>query len=121
VFVDQNNPDSLEEAFGLHPRLVLAETPSNPLMRVVDIAALAAMAKRSGALLAVDNTFLSPALQNPIPLGADLVIHSTTKYLNGHSDVVGGAVIAASTEIAEELAQWANITGVTGSPFDSYL
>lgn len=121
VFVDQNNPDNLEEAFGLHPRLVLAETPSNPLMRVVDIAALAAMAKRSGALLAVDNTFLSPALQNPIPLGADLVIHSTTKYLNGHSDVVGGAVIAASTEIAEELAQWANITGVTGSPFDSYL
>lgn len=121
VFLDQNDAGSLSTAFALRPRLVLAETPSNPLMRVVDIAALATMAKHSGALLAVDNTFLSPALQNPISLGADLVVHSTTKYLNGHSDVVGGAVVAADATIAEELSQWANITGVTGSPFDAYL
>ena len=74
-----------------------------------------------GAKVAVDNTFLSPALQRPISLGADFVIHSTTKYLNGHSDVVGGAVIAADKGDAEALAAWANITGVTGAPFDAYL
>jgi cystathionine gamma-synthase len=77
-------------------------------------------AKACGALLAVDNTFLSPALQQPIKLGADVVIHSTTKYLNGHSDVVGGAVIAASSELAEKLDWWANCLGITGAPFDAY-
>ncbi|MFX7776470.1 PLP-dependent transferase, partial [Acinetobacter baumannii] len=77
------------------PALVLIETPSNPLMRIVDIAAIAAKAKSAGAAVAVDNTFLSPALQRPLTLGADYVIHSTTKYLNGHSDVIGGAIIAA--------------------------
>src|SRR5690606_29162716 len=96
-------------------------TPSNPLMRVVDIVAIAATAKAAGAKIAVDNTFLSPALQRPIALGADFVIHSTTKYLNGHSDVVGGAVACASEADAEQLRFWANITGVTGSPFDAYL
>jgi cystathionine gamma-synthase len=89
-------------------------------MRVVDIAAVARKAKAAGATIAVDNTFLSPALQQPIALGADFVIHSTTKYLNGHSDIVGGAVIAANTEDAAALASWANVTGVTGSPFDAY-
>jgi cystathionine gamma-synthase len=89
-------------------------------MRVVDIAAIAKKAKAAGAAVAVDNTFLSPALQQPIALGADFVIHSTTKYLNGHSDVVGGAVIAAQAEDAAALAAWANVTGVTGSPFDAY-
>ena len=89
-------------------------------MRVVDIAAIARKAKAAGAAIAVDNTFLSPALQQPIALGADFVIHSTTKYLNGHSDVVGGAVIAAEAEDAAALAAWANVTGVTGSPFDAY-
>ena len=90
-------------------------------MRVVDIRAIASRAKAVGAKVAVDNTFLSPALQRPIPLGADFVIHSTTKYLNGHSDVVGGAIIAADKADAETLAAWANVTGVTGSPFDAYL
>ena len=89
-------------------------------MRVVDIAAIAKKAKAAGAAVAVDNTFLSPALQQPIALGADFVIHSTTKYLNGHSDIVGGAVIAAEAEDAAALAAWANTTGVTGSPFDAY-
>jgi cystathionine gamma-synthase len=100
---------------------VWVETPSNPLLRLVDIAAICKAAKDVEALVAVDNTFLSPALQNPLDLGADLVVHSTTKYLNGHSDVVGGAVIARDETLHEELAWWANCTGTTGAPFDSFL
>src|SRR5262249_25440224 len=95
AFVDQGNQAALAAALNRQPKLVLVETPSNPLMRVVDIRAIAQQAHAAGAKVAVDNTFLSPALQRPIALGADQVIHSTTKYLNGHSDVVGGAVIAA--------------------------
>jgi cystathionine gamma-synthase len=120
-FVDQNDDLALAEAIALRPRLILVETPSNPLLRIVDIERVSKHAKDCGALLAVDNTFLSPALQQPISLGADIVIHSTTKYLNGHSDVVGGAVVAATDELAEELGFWANCLGITGSPFDSYL
>ncbi len=120
-FVDQNDDLALAEAIALKPRLILVETPSNPLLRIVDIERMSKHAKDCGALLAVDNTFLSPALQQPISLGADIVIHSTTKYLNGHSDVVGGAVVAATDELAEELGFWANCLGITGSPFDSYL
>jgi cystathionine gamma-synthase len=120
-FIDQNDDHALAEAIALKPRLILVETPSNPLLRIVDIEKMSKHAKDCGALLAVDNTFLSPALQQPISLGADIVIHSTTKYLNGHSDVVGGAVIAATDELAEELGYWANCLGITGSPFDSYL
>lgn len=121
AFVDQSDAAALDAALARKPVLVLVETPSNPLMRVVDIAAIAASAKAAGAKTAVDNTFLSPALQRPISLGADFVIHSTTKYLNGHSDVVGGAVACAAEADAEQLRFWANITGVTGSPFDAYL
>jgi cystathionine gamma-synthase len=119
--VDQGDAAALKEARGEGPALVLIETPSNPLMRVVDIAAIAALAKAAGARVAVDNTFLSPALQRPLTLGADYVIHSTTKYLNGHSDVVGGAVIAADPAEVEALAAWANTVGTTGAPFDSWL
>jgi cystathionine gamma-synthase len=90
-------------------------------MRIVDIQRIVGRAKAVGAKVAADNTFLSPALQRPILLGADFVIHSTTKYINGHSDVVGGAVIAASKADVEALAAWANVIGVTGSPFDAYL
>jgi len=121
IFVDQGDADALAAAFDQHPKLVLVETPSNPLMRVVDIRAIAQRAHAAGAKVAVDNTFLSPALQRPIAFGADLVIHSTTKYLNGHSDVVGGAVIAAEIRDVEDLAAWANITGTSGAPFDAYL
>jgi cystathionine gamma-synthase len=103
------------------PRLVWIETPSNPILRITDIRSVAAAAHAVGAIVAADNTFLSPALQQPIALGADLVVHSTTKYLNGHSDVVGGAVVARDAALGEELAWWANCLGVTGSPFDSYL
>ncbi|MFC2252732.1 cystathionine gamma-synthase [Labrys portucalensis] len=120
TLVDQTDENALDAALARRPALVLVESPSNPLMRVVDIAAIAGKAHRVGAALAVDNTFLSPALQKPIGLGADFVIHSTTKYLNGHSDVIGGAVVAARAEDVTELAFWANLTGVTGSPFDAY-
>lgn len=121
AFVDQGDAGVLSAALARRPALVLVETPSNPLMRVVDIEALVGRARTVGAKVAVDNTFLSPALQRPIALGADFVIHSTTKYLNGHSDVVGGAVVAAEAAEAEALSAWANITGVTGAPFDAYL
>jgi len=121
VFVDQNDGDALGAALGEGAALVWIETPSNPIMRVVDIAAIAKRAKAAGARVAVDNTFLSPALQKPIAFGADYVVHSTTKYINGHSDVVGGAVIAAKKEDVEQLVWWANCTGVTGAPFDSWL
>lgn len=120
-FVDQNDDEALAEAVALRPRLILIETPSNPLLRIVDIARLSTLAKSCDALLVVDNTFLSPVLQQPIALGADIVIHSTTKYLNGHSDVVGGAVVAATADLADELGYWANCLGITGAPFDSYL
>jgi len=120
-FVDQSDDAAIAAALEEVPALVLIETPSNPLMRIVDIAALSAMAKQVGAAVAVDNTFLSPAIQCPISLGTDYVIHSTTKYLNGHSDVIGGAVIAADPSEVQNLRQWANIVGSGGSPFDSWL
>ncbi|MCZ7595863.1 MAG: cystathionine gamma-synthase [Hyphomicrobium sp.] len=121
LFIDQNDAEALAEALEQFPALLLIETPSNPLMRIVDIQAIVERAKAAGAKVAVDNTFLSPALQRPMHLGADFVIHSTTKYLNGHSDVVGGAVIASDKADAEALAAWANVCGVTASPFDCYL
>jgi len=120
-YADLRDSDATGAALDEQPALLWIETPSNPLMRIADIASLAKRAKAAGARVAVDNTFLSPALQKPIPLGADYVVHSTTKYLNGHSDVVGGAVVAATAEDAEQLRWWANCTGVTGAPFDSWL
>lgn len=120
-YVEQTDNQRMEWAFRNFPALVLIETPSNPLMRIVDIAHVCEGAHAAGARVAVDNTFLSPALQQPLALGADYVVHSTTKYLNGHSDVVGGAVIAKTDEEAQSLAHWANVTGVIGAPFDSYM
>jgi cystathionine gamma-synthase len=109
------------ESFGDRPRLVWIETPSNPLLRITDIRDVARRGRAAGALIVVDNTFLSPALQRPLELGADLVVHSVTKYLNGHSDVVAGAVVAAGASHAEELTWWANCLGVSGAPFDAWL
>lgn len=120
-FVDQADEAAFGAALADVPALVLIETPSNPLMRVVDIEALAARARKAGAEVAVDNTFLSPAIQRPIALGADYVIHSTTKYLNGHSDVIGGAIVAADPAAVEELREWANVVGSAGAPFDAWL
>jgi cystathionine gamma-synthase len=121
VFVDLTTSAGLDAIARCKPRIVWAETPSNPLLRITDIAAVAAVARAVGAVVVVDNTFLSPALQQPIALGADLVVHSTTKYLNGHSDVVGGCVVAADAALFDELKWWGNALGLTGAPFDSYL
>lgn len=120
-FVDQGDEAALAAALAEKPKLVWVETPSNPLLRVVDVAAICAASHQAGALVAVDNTFLSPLLQQPLTLGADIVVHSTTKYINGHSDVVGGAVIAKTPELAEQLAWWGNCLGHTGGAFDAYL
>lgn len=123
VFTDQSDPAALHQVVseeGEAIALFWVETPSNPLLRITDITAVVEQAREVGARVAVDNTFLSPALQQPLQLGADIAVHSTTKYLNGHSDVVGGAVIAADEALASELADWANCLGITGSPFDSY-
>ncbi len=105
----------------LPPALVWIETPSNPLLRITDIRTVADLAHAAGALVVTDNTFLSPGWQRPLDLGADVVVHSTTKYLNGHSDVVGGAVVARDAAVGEELAWWANCLGITGAPFDAWL
>ncbi len=121
AFVDQGDVVALTATLARGPKLVFVETPSNPLMRVVDIREIALRAKAAGAKIAVDNTFLSPALQQPIALGADFVLHSTTKYINGHSDVVGGAVVAADPSDVAELMAWANIAGTIGAPFDAYM
>jgi cystathionine gamma-synthase len=120
-FIDQGDPAALAAALEKGAHLVWIETPSNPLLRVVDIRAVCEAAHAVGALAVADNTFLSPIWQRPLELGADMVMHSTTKYLNGHSDVVGGAVISATSELHDNLAWWANAIGVTGAPFDSFL
>jgi cystathionine gamma-synthase len=120
-FVDFGDEAAVRAALARPTALLWIETPSNPLLRITDIAAFAALGRASGALIVVDNTFLSPAWQQPLALGADLAVHSTTKYLNGHSDVVGGAVVAGDKALHEQLVWWANCLGLTGAPFDSFL
>ena len=120
-FADLTDPAALAAGLAGKPDLVWVETPSNPLLRITDIRHVAQAAHAADALCVVDNTFLSPALQQPLALGADVVVHSTTKYINGHSDVVGGAVVARTPELAEQLKWWANCLGLTGAPFDSFL
>ncbi len=118
-FVDFTDTDAVRRACLRHlPKIVWVETPSNPLLRITDIRAMAAIARECGALLVVDNTFLTPLLQQPLSLGADIVVHSTTKYINGHGDVVGGAVVAGTPALLEDLAWWANCIGSTASPWD---
>ena len=118
---DFTDAAQLAAALERRPQLVWIETPSNPLLRITDLEAVIGAAHAAGALAVADNTFLSPALQRPIAFGADVVVHSTTKYINGHSDVVGGAAIARDPALLEQLEYWGNALGVTGSPFDSYL
>lgn len=121
IVVDQADEVALDKALAVKPKLVLVETPSNPLLRLVDVENITTKAHNVGALVAVDNTFLSPILQQPLALGADIVFHSTTKYINGHSDVVGGVLVTKEQALGEELAWWANCIGITGSAFDSFL
>ncbi|MES2669495.1 MAG: O-succinylhomoserine (thiol)-lyase [Pseudomonadota bacterium] len=119
--IDFTDPRALADTLATQPAVVWIETPSNPLLRITDLRFVIDAAHAVGALTVVDNTFLSPALQTPIEFGADFVIHSTTKYINGHSDVVGGAVVAKTAEHHQSLTWWANALGITGSPFDSFL
>ncbi|HHW4679431.1 MAG TPA: O-succinylhomoserine (thiol)-lyase [Xylella sp.] len=121
ITVDMTDPQSLLEALAIPPKLVMIETPSNPLLRMTDLRDVIAAAQRVGTLTVVDNTFMSPLLQRPFDFGADFVLHSTTKYINGHSDIVGGSVVARDTERYEQLVWWANALGLTGSPFDAFL
>jgi cystathionine gamma-synthase len=118
---DLTAADAAARVAEARPVLLWIETPSNPLLRITDLRLVADAGHRVGAVVVADNTFLSPALQRPLSLGADVVVHSTTKYLNGHSDVVGGAVIARDPAHLESLAWWGNCLGLTGSPFDSFL
>jgi cystathionine gamma-synthase len=119
--VDLNDLDALRAAIRPTTRIVWCETPTNPLLNVSDIAALAEVAHSAGALLVVDNTFASPYLQRPLTLGADVVVHSTTKYLGGHSDVVGGALITADPDLGEQLAYHQNAMGAVAGPMDAWL
>ena len=119
--VDQGDLAAVQAAFAEKVDLLWIETPSNPLLRVVDIAALSALAHRHGARVLADNTFLSPVWPRPLDLGADRVLPSTTKYIKGHSDVVGGAIVSRDRAVHDELAWWNNCLGLGGAPFDAYL
>ncbi|MBL1065787.1 cystathionine gamma-synthase [Streptomyces sp. 7-21] len=118
---DTTDPGAVRAALRPETKAVWVETPSNPLLGITDIAAIAALTRDAGVRLVVDNTFASPYLQQPLALGADVVVHSTTKYLGGHSDVVGGALVTADEELAEELAFHQNAMGAVAGPFDSWL
>jgi cystathionine gamma-lyase len=120
-FVDLNDADALKAALKPNTRMIWAETPTNPMLKLVDLAKIARFAKKHGLILVVDNTFCSPMLQRPLEHGADLVLHSATKYLNGHSDMVGGVVVAGSPELAEQMAFLQNSVGAISGPFDAFL
>jgi cysteine-S-conjugate beta-lyase len=121
TYVDAANPQSVFQALNKNTKLIWLETPSNPTLKIADIASIAAIAKAGKCLLCVDNTFASPFLQNPILLGADLVVHSATKYLGGHSDLIAGLVVAATEELGEKIRFYQNAAGAILGPFDSWL
>lgn len=120
-FIDMSDSQALSRALRANTRMIWIETPSNPLLKIVDLKAAAETAKQHGALSVADNTFASPCLQRPLEFGFDIVVHSATKYLNGHSDIVGGLVAVSDTELAERLAFLQNAIGAIASPFDSFL
>jgi cystathionine beta-lyase/cystathionine gamma-synthase len=121
TFADTRNPDAVAAARTAATRLIFVETPTNPMMRLTDLEAVAGVAHERDALLVVDNTFATPYLQNPLPLGADIVLHSTTKYLNGHSDMVGGALVTSRDDVAERLGFLQNASGAVPGPMDCWL
>ena len=120
-FVDLNDTTALKAALRPETRMIWAETPTNPMLKLVDLAKVGAFAKKHGLIFVVDNTFCSPMVQRPIEYGADLVLHSATKYLNGHSDIVGGMVVVSGEEMAERMAFLQNSTGAVAGPFDAFL
>jgi cystathionine gamma-lyase len=121
TFIDLNDGNALKAALKPNTRMIWAETPTNPMLKLVDLTKVAAFAKKHGLILVVDNTFCSPMLQRPLEFGADLVLHSATKYLNGHSDMVGGIVVAGSKELSEQMGFLQNSVGAVAGPFDSFL
>ena len=121
TFLDLNDTSALKAALKPNTKMIWAETPTNPMLKLVDLAKLGAFAKKHGLILVVDNTFCSPMLQRPLEFGAHLVLHSATKYLNGHSDMVGGVVVAADDELAKQMAFVQNSVGAVAGPFDSFL
>ncbi len=118
---DSCQPESIADAVQPNSKILIFESPTNPLLKVCDIRAVVAEARKHGLITIFDNTFASPALQRPLDLGVDIVIHSTTKYIGGHSDVVGGAVVTANAAYGEAFAEWVKNTGAASSPFDSWL
>jgi cysteine-S-conjugate beta-lyase len=120
-YVDAANPENVFQAINKNTKLIWLETPSNPTLKIADIAAIAAISRASGCLLCVDNTFASPALQKPIALGADIVVHSATKYLGGHSDLIAGLVVTATEDLGEKIRFYQNAAGAILGPFDSWL
>jgi cystathionine beta-lyase/cystathionine gamma-synthase len=120
-FVDMQNTKEVEQLTNKNTKIIWVETPTNPMMNIIDIAAMAKIAKKTGALLCVDNTFATPYLQNPLDLGADIVMHSVTKYLGGHSDVVMGALVTSDEKIANEMYRIQNSSGAVTGPMDSFL
>lgn len=120
-FIDLNDAEALKGALKSNTRMLWVETPTNPMLKLVDLSKIARFAKKHGLILVVDNTFCSPVLQRPLEHGADLVVHSATKYLNGHSDMVGGVVVAGGRELAEQMAFLQNSVGAVAGPFDAFL
>jgi len=121
TYADVDDVDSFEKAIGKETKLIWIETPTNPLLKIIDIKRLSAIAKRKNIILAVDNTFASPYFQKPLTLGADIVVHSTTKYLSGHSDIIGGAVITSSEKLYSDLKFYQNAAGAVPGPWDCWL
>lgn len=121
TFLDLNDDAGLKAALRPNTRMIWAETPTNPMLKLVDLKKVASFARKHGLILVVDNTFCSPMIQRPLEYGADLVLHSATKYLNGHSDMVGGIVVAGTTDMAEQMAFLQNSVGAVSGPFDSFL
>jgi cystathionine gamma-lyase len=121
TFIDLNDTQALKAALRPNTRMIWAETPTNPMLKLVDLGKVADFARKHGLILVVDNTFCSPMIQRPFESGADLVLHSATKYLNGHSDMVGGIVVARSQELAEQMGFLQNSVGAVAGPFDSFL
>jgi cystathionine gamma-lyase len=121
TYADTTDPKSVEKALRPETRLLWIETPTNPMLTLSDIAELSAMARERGAIVAVDNTFASPYFQNPLSLGADIVVHSTTKYMGGHSDVVGGAIVTSNPDFHEAMEFYQNAAGGVPGPFDSWI
>jgi cystathionine gamma-lyase len=120
-FVDLNDTGAMKAALKPNTKMIWAETPTNPMLKLVDLTKVAAFAKKHGLILVVDNTFCSPMIQRPLEYGADLVLHSATKYINGHSDMVGGIVVAGNKALAEQMGFLQNSVGAVAGPFDAFL